>query len=365
MSVKISTWTATNGAAPPADFLERFQHVGAAMQATYAAEALTPPSYIAMLLRAAAERPVELTIVSAGGRDVARAGSFVSTAHEGVGLIGLYEAEAGRTGDEATELLVERAVIWAAGQRLRLLYAPVDANTWFRYRFAIGSPDRAPRPFAWEPQQPDAYRTRFLQQGFAVADTFETMGFDFPARGAYTFRDLVEQTRNGSRAAAEHGFVCERLAAGADPETVLRELHPLCMEAFADNLLFQPISLELFVHKYRELLASTPAHMTFLARGPDRHLAGFLFAFPDRGWIVIKTVAVAVGARGQRLASALLHEAVKAGADAGLTKVVTALVRADNDSRFLVDPRKMPSVARWERTYELLSRTLPPVNSEP
>ena len=353
-------WSHGSEGGSNADFLDRFEAVGTSIQATYAEAALTPRSYLDLLLALTTERPVEFMLVEHEGVDIARAAVFATHAPAGTGALGLYEAQPGSAGDEATASIIHAAVGWAGRHDLRRLYAPVDANTWFRYRFVSSSTDPAPSPFAWEPQQPESYRTRFLAHGFDVAGSYETMGFAFPSDGPYTLEDLIEHTGGGTRVAQDAGFAFERVDARTDMDALLVELHPLCMEAFSENPLFEPIAVELFVAKYRTILDQTPGHLTFIARDGQGRLTGFMFAFPDDGWIVIKTVAVSGTARGRRLSSGLLNAVLAAGARAGLTKVVTALVRADNVSRFLVDPAKMPFVDRWERTYDLLSREVEP-----
>ncbi|GIT51154.1 MAG: hypothetical protein Ct9H300mP15_13670 [Gemmatimonadota bacterium] len=50
------------------------------------------------------------------------------------GVIGLYDAAPDPEGGHAAELLMEAAVEWAVAHDLEELFAPVDVNTWFKYR---------------------------------------------------------------------------------------------------------------------------------------------------------------------------------------------------------------------------------------
>jgi GNAT superfamily N-acetyltransferase len=237
----------------------------------------------------------------------------------------------------------------------------VDSSTWFAYRFALpvpeGSPD--PPPYAWEPRNPPEYPERFRRHGFADRERFETVGLRFPRSGPYTIESLLAHSGRGWQSAASAGFSIERLDGRTDPSAFLDELHPLCAGAFADNPFFEPLPRTLFRALYADALARTSGHLTFFARDGSGRLAGFVFAFPDRGAVVVKTVAVAPESRGAGLSSALLHAVFRAAVEAGVDRFVSALVRKGNTSEFLVKPHMVPSVVTWLREYVVLGREVP------
>jgi len=78
----------------------------------------------------------------------------------------------------------------------------------------------------------------------------------------------------------------------------------------------------------------------------------------------MKTIAVAPDLRGRRLGTALTYAAYSEAGEAGFRRFITALVREDNVSRLMLDPRKMPGVETWTRRYELLRRRVPPQASK-
>lgn len=362
MSETMIRWTSTPGATAPDGFLKRFDRCGDTIQLEYSAPRVSSQAYTAAVLQMALRRPAELMIVGGSDRDLARAAAFRCASPARVGTLGLYEAVGGPAGDAATETIVNAALEWAEEQGLDELFAPVDANTWFNYRFVLPGRDGStgPSAHAWEPEHPAAYLERFRRLGFEVAETFETVGFDFPRSGAYTMSDLVEHTRRGFEQSRRAGFRIERLEEGADTADFLDELHPVCMEAFRDGPIFEPLPLELFRGQYQTVLDGTHGHITFYARNPEGRLAGFVFAFPDRNALVVKTIAVDPNARGQRLSSALLHPVFQVAAENGITKVISALIREGNTSMFLVEPHKVPTVGTWVRRYALLRREVGP-----
>ena len=147
---------------------------------------------------------------------------------------------------------------------------------------------------------------------------------------------------------------------GVSVPTFLEELHPLCLEAFGESPLFEPVSREVFRGLYQEVLTRPEADLTHWARNAEGRLVGFIFAFRQASEMVIKTVAVIPAARGSRLSRALVHFAVKAAAEAGIHTFISALVRRGNTSEYLGLPHLMPGVETWTQDYVLLRRSVAP-----
>ncbi len=359
MSARLVRWSSpVGGTVPPGAFLGRFDRCGDEIRRRHAPEGAPASGYTATVLRAALAGPPELVIVEDGDRDLARAAFFPCGTQDATGAIGLYEAVPGEAGDVATSMILDAGLAWASARDLGELVAPVDANTWFSYRFVLPPPEgsTAPPPFGWEPRNPPEYPERFRRHGFTDRERFETVGFRCPRSGPYPPEMFVAHTRKGWESAVGAGFSVERLDGRADLPAFLDELHPVCMAAFTDNPFFDPVPPALFRAMFGEALARTRGHLTFYARDGSGRLAGFVFAFPDRDAIVVKTVAVAPEARGGGLSSALLHAVFRPAVEAGADRFVSALVRRGNTSEFLVSPHMAPAVDTWSREYVLLGR---------
>ena len=351
--------TVTEPASP--DFIDQFYSVGAKIQA-HRPKAVTQSSgYLGLVMSLGLSRPAALFIVEGPDGPVARAGVFQRSSAPRSGVIGLYETMPDPEGAKAARLVLGGAMEWASDHDLDEVFAPVDVNTWFKYRVML-YPEKevfAPDPFSWEPTTPPEYQRHFVDQGFEVAASFESIGLHIPDDGEYTFGDLLARTKSGYDSAITSGLRIERLSS-EEVQEVLPAVHVLCDDAFAENLLFEPIPLQAFQALYGEAIAGMPKHYTFLARDQEDQIAGFLFAFPDGDWLVFKTIAVASDMRGRRLGTALMHAVYREADRAGLRRFITALVHQDNVSRFLLDPEKMPGVETWTRRYELLRKCVSP-----
>ena len=360
MNLSLTHCYSTKKDPAPADFINRFESVGTELQAHHPQGTAQSSNYLSLVLSIGLSRPAALFVVEGPDGALARAAAFQGSVRTGSGVIGLYDAAPDPEGGHAAELLMEAAVEWAVAHDLEELFAPVDVNTWFKYRAMLRPEEGAfgPDPFSWEPTAPPEHQYHFLDHGFEVTASFETVGLHIPDTGEFTFADLLTRTQSSYDTAIASGLRIDRLTSES-VQAVLPELHALCADAFADNLLFEPIPLQAFHALYGNALATMPGHFTFLARDQENRLVGFLFTFPDRGWLVMKTIAVAPDLRGKRLGTALTHAVYREAGQAGFRRFITALVREDNVSRVMLDPRKMPGVETWTRQYELLRRRLP------
>lgn len=314
--------------------------------------------YVSNALRAALGRPAELFLAWDGDALVARTACVCGHNNGHAGALGLYEAVEGRPGDVATAMILETSIEWAASQGIEEVFAPVDVNTWFSYRFPV-PPEAGGRtrpPASWEPAQPPEYLERFRDLGFNELEHYKTTWFEFSRAGTYTVSDVLRYTARAWKAAGKAGFSFHRLDERTDIPGLVDELHPLCLDAFRENLLFEPVSVEAFGDLYGPALRAPQADLTHWVRNPEGRLVGFVFAFEYSGEMVVKTIAIAPSARGSRLSTALFHLAAKSAAEAGVSTFISALVRRDNISEFLGKAHLMPGVETLTRDYVLLSR---------
>jgi len=360
MTLTLTRWSTLPDDMARATFVDRFQSCASDLSVEPHSGPATSSGYTAKVLRLAFQRPAELFVVWEDGTVVARAAGIPCTERAGAGVLGLYEAASGRSGDLATEMILDAAIQWAASQGFDELFAPVDLNTWFSYRFQVPSSEDAYAPplASWEPRHPPEYTDRFRQHGFEDAEHYQTRGFRFPTSGTYTMSDVVRYGGTALEAAHAAGFRFQRLGDDVSVPTLLEELHPLCLEAFKENPTFESLSREVFQSLYHGALTRPEAHPTHWARNSEGRLVGFVYAFLEAGAMVVKTIAVDPAVRGKRLSTALFHLAAKPAADAGIHTFISALVRRANTSEHLGQPHLMPGVETWTRDYVLLRRTV-------
>jgi ribosomal protein S18 acetylase RimI-like enzyme len=315
------------------------------------------PKYAELILRLAKERPMEMLLAKDGERTTGRA--LVTAAMNGkAATIGLVELAAGDAGESAAREIVAAAGEWAEANGLEELIAPVDINTWFTYRFLLPSAESAPPPFAWEPAQPDEYPGIFERLGFGELERYQTLGGDLTEALGDDALAALAATEMAFTKAAQAGYKFERLEQPGALTPLLDELHPLCMESFKDNLLFEPIPLALFRSLYAESSGGRDASLTHWVRDGAGRLAGFVLAFVDGDTAVVKTIAVTPELRGKRISSALVHLVLKTAVQRGLRKAISALVRRGNTSENLSSPYLKLGVTPWKREYVLLRRAV-------
>lgn len=355
MTTRVERWSETPSS--QRDALRRaFVACAGPLRGDRAAAHAPSPRYTELILRLALSRSCELLLA----KDGAVTGRALVTAVTGrsAAAIGLIELAAGTAGLDAVRAIVDAAAEWAERAGLGELIAPVDLNTWFAYRFLAppvpGPP--APPPFAWEPAQPAEYPQLFESLGFAELERFQTMGGDLDEAVGESAAAVLAATETALQNAAQAGFTFHRLETAGALAPLLDELYPLCMEAFRDNLLFEPIPLELFRSLYAESAGGRDASLTHWVRDGSGRLAGFVLAFVDGDVAAVKTIAVTPALRGKRISSALVHLVLKTSVERGLRKVVSALVRRGNTSEHLSSPYLALGVTPWKREYVLMRR---------
>jgi GNAT superfamily N-acetyltransferase len=340
-----------------ARFTWRFSECGARLRTGEWARHAPSPAYTEAVLELARARPHELLMVLSGEWVVGRAAVVSSCGAPSAAALGLFEVDLAAPADAATRLLLDAADEWARANGFLQIFAPVDVNTWFSYRFSLTPRGRgaAVAPYEWEPAQPPEYLRLFRSCGFAEAERYATVGLS-DALGGVALSGAVRYTARAFRDAVAAGFRFERLAGAERVVNLLGELHGLCMDAFRDSPLFEPLPVDLFRRLYASAAAVRQCGLTHVVRDIDGRLVGVVFAFADGDAVIIKTIAVARAARGRGLSTALTHLVLASGAEADYRTFVTALVRRGNRSELLIRPHLVPGVRRWQHEYVLLRR---------
>jgi GNAT superfamily N-acetyltransferase len=305
-----------------------------------------------------------------------------------VGTIGHYAAADGAAGTpgagraegvdgadgEAGVWLIEEACREVRDAGCTLAIAPMDGNTWRRYRFIIERGDEP--PFFLEPDQPDAWPDHFRAAGFSELATYTS------ALNSDLAQDDPRLNTAASRLAARG--VTIRPFDPARAEADLRRIFTLSRSSFSGNYLYTPIDEAEFLDQYRRVLPVVRPELVLLAerQPPSRvpapasavqaaepesepELVGFLFALPDMlqmrrtgaiDTIIIKTVAVAPGAAYAGLGSLLVGLAQREAHARGYRRAIHALMHEHNVSRNV-----SRRYARTMRRYALFARELAPL----
>ena len=134
MNLSLTHCYSTKKDPAPADFINRFESVGTELQAHHPQGTAQSSNYLSLVLSIGLSRPAALFVVEGPDGALARAAAFQGSVRTRSGVIGLYDAAPDPEGGHAAELLMEAAVEWAVAHDLEELFAPVDVNTWFKYR---------------------------------------------------------------------------------------------------------------------------------------------------------------------------------------------------------------------------------------
>lgn len=263
------------------------------------------------------------------------------------GVIGHYAALSA----EAGCALLKTACRELAARGCTVALGPMDGNTWHSYRLVTRT---SPRPaFFLEPDSPLDW-----------AGHFEATGFQPLAR---YFSALTGRLDDPALSASDQTARMKRRGIPLRPldlenfEEELRQIYPLCLESFKDNLLFTPIPEEEFASMYRPLRPYLLPGLSWVAER-DQTAVGFGFAFPDilqtrRGekttTVILKTLAVAPEFRGIGLGNALVAACQSAAAGRGFRHVIHALIREGNPSG-----RISAHYAKPIRSYALFAKEL-------
>jgi len=300
--------------------------------------------------------PREFWIAEREGRAVGRAGASLSTRYRATGYLGFFEVDVGDPGREALAAdLIDAACTWLRGRGVKKVYGPVDLATWFSYRFRVPTKDTAgddaEPPFAWEPINPPEYVRWFVDAGFTDAEHYHSVGF---RTADADLAELVAATRVVHDEAQGRGFTFRSL----DPARLSVDallLYTLSIDAFRDSFLFEPIPVEVFRALYTAAGWGKERFVYFVL-DPEVREVGFVLTFVDRGYAVVKTIAIRPEFRRQRLSTALMHLVFRAMSARGLRQAISALVRAGNTSEFLAMPHL--GVRAWQHDYALFETSL-------
>ncbi len=291
---------------------------------------------------------------------VGRCAAFVSEMHSGYGYVGLFDVDISHPEHQATaRALLESAFHWLQERGVRKAFGPIDGNTWYPHRFKLDWTSPQTPSFEWEPRNPDEYRSLFEMCGFRVSNEFYSSGFEAP-----TFDPALRILAPSHASAMTHGYSFRPFAESTTGfARDLEVLYELACEGFRNNFLFEPISFSAFRQIHEDVAQRydyAPSNFLVNPAGVEQ---GFMFAFIDQDYVVVKSVCVLPQvlrvAKMQRWAAsnALLFLALQEGSRRKLRGGVSALVHQTASKRLPADAPSRVSNA-WQIRYVLLSRDL-------
>ena len=259
--------------------------------------------------------------------------------------------------DDAAASVVLRAALAALkAHGCERAVGPMDASTWFAYRFVTDRrgdlPDPRP-PFALEPDQPDAWPAQWRACGFMPLATY-TSAF---------VSDLAPRSTKlaAIRARMAAAGVVLRALDAARFVADLDRIADVATEAFARAFLYEPAERATIYALYGEARPLILPELVLLAeRGDDT--VGFAFSLPDvleaqrtgaTRTVIVKTVAVRPDRALAGLGTLLVEETHRRAAALGFTQAVHALMHDDNVSRAISDRH-----GTTMRRYTLFARPL-------
>jgi GNAT superfamily N-acetyltransferase len=275
--------------------------------------------------------------------------------HEHVGLIGDYTA----TNAAAAHELLHLACAWLAAEGCSLAVGPLDGSTWGRYRLVVEAGDEP--PFFMEPHNPPAYPHQFRAAGFAPLACYTSSLVPDLAQ----IPPLGDGAQIRSRLMAQ-GIRLRQVTPAEIADTcrfcdLLCQVYPVVCAAFANNVFFQPITVETFCANYLPLRPMLRPDLLWLAEHAGR-VVGFLLALPDVAQaqagrpvdtVILKTLAVLPAYTRRGIGALLCDLCQRHAAAQGFRRAIHALMPATTHSH-----RISQAYTHVMRRYVLFGRTL-------
>ncbi|MBC7690774.1 MAG: GNAT family N-acetyltransferase [Methylotenera sp.] len=282
------------------------------------------------------------------------------------GFVGFFEIDLSSThSEEVAHALLAAAENWLKAQGVKQMIGPLDFSTWFSYRFRIehesaepleSTAGSSPR-FAWEPVNPPEYPAFFQSFGMSEIQAYHSQSYSAPAADARL--PGSENLKKAYDFAVSQGFRFRPIDLAQFQTREIPLLHELSHQCFKDAFLFEPIPLPIFGALYAQALQRFDFSPSRFVQTADGRTVGFLFAFIDRDYLVIKTIAVLEEFQNQKLSSALLHPAFDHCFQNQITRGISALVKSGAKSEHHETRSKQFAQRDWMHEYSLFGKDLP------
>jgi len=281
-----------------------------------------------------------------------------------VGMLGYFEAR--EEAQEQTLELLEAARGWLQERGVARVMAPMNFNTWHKYRLVNPSEDKP--TFLLEPFNPKYYNKILTNAGFAAHKSY------FSSR----FGVSPEKPKSSDPLDALPPGISHRSLNPKTFEQDVRSIYDISVKSFGKNPEFMPIDWPEFweIYKPAKRIAS-PDFVHFLMDETGRDIA-FAFAYRDMqsllskmqrqpSWLqpltylfgrnkshtlVYKSLGILPEYQGARLGSILSALIHKQAHKMGIKEIIHALMEEDNLSR------KIAGGGATFRTYHLYCRSV-------
>lgn len=289
---------------------------------------------------------------------IVRISARVCPQQKDTGTIGFFEMNDKHPDiHHALDFAMNQAEGWLRAQGVKSIVAPIDLNTWFNYRFSTEGKHFFPR-LSWEPTTPPTYHQSFKDMGYKDYAYFHTVFFPHIRLGSFCLG--TGPMKKSYQRIHEQGFKLRPF----DQENFMTKevplFHEISHEAFSDSLMFEPIDLETFSSLYASAVKKYDFSPSSVLISPDGDTAGFIFAFFDGDYLVIKSIAIRQKYQGMRLSSGMIFNAVKQAFAANKKGTISALVRTGLASEKIEKNVKKTMWFSWSHYYSLLKKDLNP-----
>lgn len=290
------------------------------------------------------------------GKIIVRLSARVSPQLKHHGTIGLFEMDLSSSQkDEAFQLALETATNWLHEKGVREIAAPVDMNTWFSYRFSVPGKNFWPR-LSWEPTTPPEYTEYFRKAGYGDLAYFHTVYFPHFRIGNFCLG--TGPMKKSYNHLLKEGFTLRPFDKERFMTHELPVFHEISHEAFAESLLFEPIDLTTFSTLYAGALKAYDFSPSSVLVTPEGETAGFIFAFFDGDYLVIKSIAIKKKYQGKNLSSGMIYNAAKQAFAQNKKGTISALVKTGLASESIEKNVKKTLWFSWSHYYVLLKKEL-------
>ena len=240
------------------------------------------------------------------------------------GTIGFFEIDLqNKEALEGFKNAMSIVVNWLKQKGANEIIAPVDINTWFNYRFSVGGKHFFPR-HSWEPTNPPEYNNLFEKLGFKKFATYHSIFFPHVRIGPFCLGTTY--MKKCYRKITQAGFSLRSFDQKNFFQKDIPAIFEISHEAFEASLLFEPIDIETFSGLYAtsKNFDSSPSCVLL---SPEGEIAGFLFAFFDGEYLVIKSLAIRKKYQGLKMSSGLIWYAVEKALKEKKKGTISALVK--------------------------------------
>lgn len=221
-------------------------------------------------------------------------------------------------------MLFNKVCETASELNINTIAGPINSSTWDEHRLPL---DVEQPCFSGDLNCPLFYSRLLSEAGFKIWHSYYT------SKSTAVYHDINEQL---------HILQVQSIKIrGVNLNDFIEELkmiYLLCMEAFADNELFTPISESEFIEKHLRYQAVLKSKYVLIAEDKDG-LAGFIFCYEDsliaKDALIIKTLARHPHRTYEYLVDTLVKIAINNAVAAGKHSVIHAFMHERNKSSVL------------------------------